>query len=374
MRLWTIAVTDLKTAVKDKMFFFWLLLFPLFFAFIFGMAFKGSSPSASKATLNILDQDKGVLSKALIDELKHQKYDVNLIEDKNEAEIRTLIIPPRFTKDIIKGEKVELILEKEAQSNVEAGQAVYAHVLRAVIKTMARLIRLAPENLEILENQFSEISLKELISIQVQQAGKLKIIPSGFNHSVPGTTVMFLLFTVLMYGGINLLEERRQGQLERIILTPATYTDLIGGKWINRIMIGMLQITLMFLAGRFLFGVYLGESLPALFLVSLFFCGSIAGMSILFGCLIQKEEVLIVLNILVANLMAALGGCWWPLELVPPGLRTASFIFPTGWTMDAFHKLISFGYGLPEILPHIGFLALFSLVFLFLAVKFFKLR
>lgn len=374
MRLWTIAITDLKTAVKDKMFFFWLLLFPLLFAFLFGMAFRGSSPEDSKADLSILDQDRGVLSKAIIDELKHQKYDVNLVEDKKEAEIRILVIPPGFTERITKGEKAELILEKEAQSSLEAGQAVYAHILRAVIKTMARLIQLAPENLQVVENQFSETSLKPLISVRIKQAGKLKTIPSGYNHSVPGSTVMFLLFTVLMYGGINLLEERRQGQLERIILTPATYTDLIGGKWINRIMIGMLQITLMFLAGRFLFGVYLGESIPALFLVSLFFCGSIAGMSILFGCLIQKEEILIVLNILVANLMAALGGCWWPLELVPPGLRTASFIFPTGWTMDAFHKIISFGYGLPEILPHIGFLALFSLVFLLLAVKFFKLR
>ncbi|MFO7980613.1 MAG: ABC transporter permease [Candidatus Aminicenantes bacterium] len=374
MRLWTIALTDMKIALKDKMFFMWVLVFPLLFAFLFGMAFKSPSPTASKADLSILDQDHGVLSKALIDELKHQRYDVNLVEDKNEAEIRTLIIPPEFSEKIIKGEKVELILEKEAESNMEAGQAVYAHILRGVIKTMARLIQLAPENLQVLENQFSETSLKELISVKVKQAGKLKTIPSGFNHSVPGITVMFLLFTVLMYGGINLLEERRQGQLERIILTPATYTDLIGGKWLNRVMIGMLQITLMFLAGRFLFGVYLGESIPALFLVSLFFCGSIAGLSILFGCLIQKEEILIVLNILVANLMAALGGCWWPLELVPKGLRTVSFIFPTGWTMDAYHKLISFGYGFQEILPHIGFLALFSLVFLFLAVKFFKLR
>jgi len=374
MRLWTIALTDFKIALRDKMFFLWLLLFPLVFAFLFGMAFKGSSPEEAKADLSILDQDQGVLSKALVDELKHQKYSLNLLDKKQETQIRTLIIPSGFSEKIIKGEKVELVLEKEAESSMEAGQAVYAHLLRAVIKTMARLIQLAPEDLQTAENLFKETSLEELISVKVEQAGRLKAIPSGFNHSVPGVTVMFLLFTVLMYGGINLLEERRQGQLERIILTPATHTDLIGGKWINRIIIGMLQITLMFLAGRFLFGVYLGESIPALFLVSLFFCGTIAGLSILLGCLIQKEEILILINILAANLMAALGGCWWPLELVPKGLRTASFIFPTGWTMDAYHKLISFGYGFQEILPHIGFLALFSLVFLFLAVKFFRLR
>ncbi len=373
MRFWTIALADLKISFKDKMFFIWLLFFPLLFAFIFGMAFQGSSGNG-KATINILDQDHSVLSEALIEELRHQKYDIHFLDKKEETGTRTLIIPPAFSEKIIKGEKVELVLEKEAGSNMEAGQAVYAHILKGVIRIMARLIHLSPENFQELENQFSGTSLKELISLKVEQAGRLKTIPSGFNHSVPAITVMFLLFTVLMYGGINLLEERRQGQLERIILTPATRTALISGKWIARVLIGMLQITLMFLAGRLLFGVYLGKSLASLFLVSLFFCGTIAGMSILFGCLIRKEEVLVVLNILVANLMAALGGCWWPLELVPKSLQITSFFFPTGWTMDAFHKLISFGYGFREVYPHICFLALFSLLFLFLAVKFFKLR
>ncbi len=374
MRLWTIALTDLKIALKDKMFFFWLLLFPLLFAFIFGMAFRGSSSGDYKASINILDQDHSVLSEALIEELKHQKYDIHFLEKKEETGTRTLIIPPALSEKIIEGEKVELVLEKEAGSNMEAGQAVYAHILKAVIKVMTRLIKLAPENLQELENKFSGTSLKELVSLKVEQAGTLKTIPSGFNHYVPGMTVMFLLFTVLMYGGINLLEERRRGQLERIILTQATYSVLISGKWIARVLMGMLQMVLMFLAGRLLFGVYLGKSLSALFLVSLFFCMTIAGMSMLFGCLIKKEEVLIVLNILIANLMAALGGCWWPLELVPKSLQITSLFFPTGWTMDAFHKLISFGYGFREILPHLGLLALFSLLFLFLAVKFFKLR
>ncbi|MBD3415246.1 MAG: ABC transporter permease subunit [Candidatus Aminicenantes bacterium] len=374
MRFWTIALTDLKIALKDKMFFMWLLLFPLLFSFVFGMAFQGSSPADIKATLNILDLDQSVLSKALIEELTHEKYDIAVVEKKEESEIRVLIIPEGFSEKVINGQKVELVLEKKAESSMEAGQAAYTHILKAVIKVITRLIDLAPENIHELRDHFSQTTVKKIIALKVEQAGRLKTIPSGFNHSIPGTTVMFLLFTVLMYGGINLLEERRQGQLERIITTPATFSAVISGKWITRVLIGMLQITLMFLAGRLLFGVYLGGSLPALLLVSLFFCGTIAGMSILFGCLIQKEEVLIVLNILAANLMAALGGCWWPLELVPKSMRIIGLIFPTGWTMNAYHKLISFGYGFWEVLPHIGILALFSLVFLFLAVKFFRLR
>jgi ABC-2 type transport system permease protein len=112
----------------------------------------------------------------------------------------------------------------------------------------------------------------------------------------------------------------------------------------------------------------------SILLVALFFCGTISGMSILFGSVIKKIEILIVFNILFANTMCALGGCWWPLELVPRGMRTLGFIFPTGWAMDAFHKLIFFGHGFSVILPHIGILCLFTVIFLVLAIKFFKFR
>jgi ABC-2 type transport system permease protein len=136
----------------------------------------------------------------------------------------------------------------------------------------------------------------------------------------------------------------------------------------------MIQTVLLFAVGKVLFKIYFGPSILSILLVALFFCGTIAGMSILFGSIIKKVEILIILNILVANTMAALGGCWWPLELVPRGIRNLGFIFPTGWAMDAFHKLIFFGDGISSVLPHIGVLFLLTLVFLILAIKFFKLR
>ena len=37
--------------------------------------------------------------------------------------------------------------------------------------------------------------------------------------------------------------------------------------------------------------------------------------------------------------MAALGGCWWPLEIGPDFMRTLAHCFPTGWAMDALHNL-----------------------------------
>lgn len=374
MTFWTIAWNDLKIDVKDRMFFFWLLFFPLLFTFVFGLAFPGSTSETRRIGLGVLDKDQSFLSRALIAELEGERYEISQIGKEEEKAARTLIIPENFAQNILSGKKVELILEQKEGSDQEASQAAYSNVFKAIIKVLAKIVSIAPADNEGMERKFGEVELKQLITLKTELAGELRSIPAGFNRMVPASAVMFLLFMVFMYGGISILVERREGVLERIYLSPAGYPSIIGGKWLSRLLLGMLQMTLLFLVGKLLFKTYWGNSLPALFLVALFFCGTISGMSILLGSLMRKEEVLIVFNILLANVMAALGGCWVPAELFPPALKIASYVFPTGWAMDAFNKLIFFGYDLRSVLPNIAVLFAFSMAFFVLAAKFFKLR
>jgi ABC-2 type transport system permease protein len=374
MTSWTIAANDLRVTFKDKMFLFWLLIFPLLFALIFGMAFQESIPQDQKVTLNVVDKDKSFLSQALTDELTGEKYETSLLKTEQDTRVRALIIPENFTKNILAGEKSELILQKEEGSNMEASQAAYSHILKAIIKILAKIVSVNPQSESDLEQRYEQHTFERVITLKTEMAGKLQTIPSGFNHSIPAITIMFILFTVFMYGGISIVEERNEGQLERTYLSPATFSSIIAGKWISRFLLGMLQFVILFAAGKILFKLYLGNSVLGLLLVALFLSGTAAGMSIFFGSIIRKMEILIIFNILVANTMAAFGGCWWPIEIVSPALRKASFIFPTGWAMDAFHKLIFFGQGLESVLPHILALLGFTLVFLLLALKFFKLR
>lgn len=374
MTSWTIAANDLKLTFKDKMFLFWLIVFPFLFALIFGLAFRESVPEDRKVTLNVVDKDKSFLSQALIEELADDKYAMNLLEDEKETQVRALIIPENFSKNILAGKTTELILQKEESSNLEASQAAYSHILKAIIKILAKIVTVNPQDESDLEQRYDQNTFERLIILKSELGGKLQAVPSGFNHSIPAITVMFILFTVFMYGGISIVEERNQGQLERTYLSPATFSSIITGKWISRLILGMIQFVILFTAGKLIFKIYLGNSLLALFLAAFFLSGTAAGMSIFFGSIIRKMEILIIFNILVANIMSAFGGCWWPIEIVSPALRKASFIFPTGWAMDSFHKLIFFGESLEAVIPHILALLGYTLVFLILAVKFFKLR
>ena len=78
------------------------------------------------------------------------------------------------------------------------------------------------------------------------------------------------------------------------------------------------------------------------------------------------------LGVLAANVLAALGGCWWPIEVTPAWMQNLQNFMPTGWTMDALHKLISFEAGAASAIPYVITLLVAALVVMSIAVNRFK--
>jgi ABC-type multidrug transport system permease subunit len=69
-----------------------------------------------------------------------------------------------------------------------------------------------------------------------------------------------------------------------------------------------------------------------------------------------------------------LGGCWWPIEITPQWMQKLQLFLPTGWAMDALHKLISFASGPSSVLPHVVGMSLVTLVLLGLSAKVFRFQ
>ena len=78
------------------------------------------------------------------------------------------------------------------------------------------------------------------------------------------------------------------------------------------------------------------------------------------------------LGVLAANELSALGDCWWPIEITPDWMQFVQKLIPTGWTMDALHKLISFQAGAASVLPNIAMLLVAAAMFGWLAVRNFR--
>jgi ABC-2 type transport system permease protein len=176
-------------------------------------------------------------------------------------------------------------------------------------------------------------------------------------QSVAGMTVMMLMFG-LMACSVTLLQERDQGTLRRLLVSGAPRHALLLGKFVFCVAIGMLQLVVLFAYGEWLFAV--GALRDPLTLLALSLTWAAAATA--FGMLIavwartaKQAEGLATLLILV---MAALGGCWFPLQIadLPWWAEVVTHATITHWAMTGFQALFwqQKGLGDPVVLRAIA--------------------
>jgi ABC-type multidrug transport system permease subunit len=192
------------------------------------------------------------------------------------------------------------------------------------------------------------------ISVEVQAAGTRQRIPTGFEQAIPGTMVMFTLLVLFTSGGVSLVIERNHGLLRRLASTPLPRGAIVLGKWMGRMILALIQIAFAMATGSLLFGMDWGPQLPMLLLLLFAYAGLAATLGILLGNFSRSEAQVLGLGISGTNVLAALGGCWWPIEITPRWAQQLSMALPTGWAMDAVHKLVSFGAAPTTVIPHMA--------------------
>ncbi|MEQ8672148.1 MAG: ABC transporter permease [Aggregatilineales bacterium] len=172
-------------------------------------------------------------------------------------------------------------------------------------------------------------------------------IPTGFDQSVPGMATMFVMFTVLS-GMQILLRERQTWTLQRLIMMPVTRADILGGKILSRFSIGIIQFVVIFAVGL-LVGMNFGDNMLALLLVVAVYTLAITALSFALAPLFKDEFQAGTAVTLIALPLAALGGAWWPLEIVPDFMKVIGRISPVSWAMDGFNQITFYNGGWGDI-------------------------
>lgn len=370
-RIWHIACNDIKIMVKDKIFFFWTLLFPLVFILIFGNLYKGDSGQA-QASLMVLNQDQGQWGSYFIEKLESPGISLKVVDKEPEEFNRILIIPGDFSKKIENKKAQQLVFKKKASANVNAAAQVETKIIQAIAKIITELV--LNRHLDTATFFEKKSEFRNIIEIKSQfPEDTLENMPSGFDHVIPGVLVQFILMMVLIYGGVVVMMDRQKGILSRVLFSSASIAELWGGKFLGRLFMGFIQAFLLIVTGILFFSLNLGNTFLSLLNV-LFFSIAIAALSIFIGSVLNKEDLIVGVSVLIANIFAALGGCWWPIEVVPRTFQTIGMFSPAYWAMDAFHQIIFFNKGLMDILINFIVLIGFTLVFTLLAIKFFRIK
>jgi len=361
-----LAANDVRLTLRDRAAAFWLLVLPVFLIWLFG-AVMGGGGEESRIALTVVDRDGGWLAAALAREMEGPRVALHVLRGAAPAATpRWIELPAGFTEHALAGVQQKIAIHESEGASPEDTRGAEVVVARAILRTLARAAEMKRGGGPLDAGTYEGLRARpSLVGLEVSTAGRGARVPRGVAQSLPGTLTFTVLMMTTIYGAVFLTIEKREGMIRRQLTLPVSRRTLVAGKVLGRVLIASLQMAILVAFGLLVFKLDFGRSAAGLIVLLASYAFAVAGIATFAGAVLANPEQASIGGMLASMVMAALGGCWWPAEVMPAWLRTAAHVFPTSWAMDGFHALISFGRGFGAVvgpsLVLIGFGAVFSL-------------
>ncbi|UOU99619.1 ABC transporter permease [Chryseobacterium daecheongense] len=362
----------------------------------------------SKIPIIFIDNDKSEVSKNIKKELENSKT-FQLLTNFNEKSAQNavfsgeyqmaIVIPENLTKDLNSNieAKVEKIvssfgLETDSAAAPKATSkakdihlyfdpATNAGFKNSVMNSVNKMV-FEIENKKIykafqdqlgttenLEENKNLISFKEI----TPKKGDAEILPNSVQHNVPAWT-LFAIFFIVVPLSINLVKEKSQGTSVRVRVSPTPYFIHILGKTFTYLIICIIQFLLMVAVGIYLFP-YM--DLPAfdvsgkmfqLLIVTLFAGLAAIGFGVLLGTIADTQEQSAPFGATSVVVLAAVGGIWVPVFLMPEFMQHIAKFSPMNWGLNAYYDIILRNSGIGNIAKELALLFLFYLAMVTISI------
>ena len=385
--VWYIATKDLLENRRDKLAALFTLVLPVIFTVVLGVVI-GQAESAG-LPLALADGDGSPAAQQLVARLEESSLlEVKIMTadevDKavhDEKAAAGLIIPEGFGAAVTTGKPVTLALVRAqtstgARSVVEAVQDAVSQLNAGMLaaQTAAEQVSLATgatvdEALVATARSLADAHLDHpAVVLEAMNAGSSsETIAGGFDQSSSGSMVNWVLFSLLGVAA-TMVWERRQGLLRRLSVAGVRAREIVAGKMMAMVMITFLQQLLLVLLGQLAFGVDYFSSPLALFVTMISLSLLASAFGLLISSVFRSEQAVIATTVISAQLLAAMGGAWFPLEITGSSFSTVAHFLPSAWVMDSLHGIILKDWGIGDVLYPMGIVWIWILVLFALGV------
>jgi len=203
----------------------------------------------------------------------------------------------------------------------------------------------------------------EIVDVMTSGAGRGSLV----SFYAAGIGVMFLLFSSVAGAGGALLDEVEAGTLERLLSTRVGMSTLLIGKWLFLSLMGVLQLTVMFVWGWLVFDLPLFSHLPGFVVMTLVTAGAAAALGLVLATLARTRAQLSGFSTILILTMSALGGSMFPRFLMSDTMQAFGLVTFNGWALDGYLKVFWREAPLWQLWPQVLVLLGLTLTFLMAA-------
>lgn len=346
---------------RDKPSVIMAIIAPVMMLLIFGFAV---STDVNNVRMAISDQSNSAESRELIQSYENSYYfevynmtdNPEMAEemiDKGEAKA-ALIIPPDFAKEIRRGQKSTVqILIDGSDPSIARTAAAYAAMISNSHNVKLNNVRYKNQPV-----QSAAIEARSLVLYNPT------LESSKFN--VPGIVGLILQNITIILTAFAMVRERERGTIEQLIMTPVTSLELVIGKLIPYVIIGMYDFVIVLILSYILFGVVIKGSVLLLTILGLVFLIGALSMGMLISTFAKTQLQAMQASILFLLPSVLLSGFMFPREAMPRFVYAISTLMPITHFLIILRGIILKGVGIEYLLSTTA--ALLAIIVIIIAV------
>ena len=354
---WTgIIVKEFIQLRRDRLTFGMVVGIPILQLILFGFAINADPKQLPTA---VLDADHSVFSRSVVRGLQNTGYFRIDHEATTREEADALIasgevqfvvtVPAQFGRSLVRGDKPVLLVEADATDPSATGNAIAA--LQVAVRTA-----LAHD----LQGPLAHLNpAPDPVEVRIHR----RYNPEGITayNIVPGLLGTILTMTMILMTGLAMTRERERGTFENLLSTPALPIEVMTGKIVPYILIGLVQVTLLLGAALTLFKVPLAGSVLLLYLAVLIFIAANLALGITFSSLASNQLQAMQMTFFFFLPSILLSGFMFPFRGMPVWAQWIGNLLPLTHFLRLVRGIMLKDTGLaqlwPDTWPILAFLA-----------------
>jgi len=348
---------------RDRLTFGMIVGIPIIQLMLFGFAINSDPRHLPTA---IVMADPGPFARAYVAAMRNSDYFriVGSVDERQADELLdrsqvqfVVTFPPGFHRDLVRGKTPVLLVEADATDPMAAGGAI-----------------------SVLNGLGTEVFAPDLPGLERPAAPPIELRvhrrynPEGLTsyNVVPGLLGVILTMTMVLMTGLAMTRERERGTFENLLATPATPVEVMTGKIVPYILIGLIQVTLILLAARWVFNVPMHGSLILLYgVVLLFICANLT-LGITFSSIARNQLQAMQMTFFFFLPSMLLSGFMFPFRGMPEWAQVVGNVLPLTHFLVLVRGIMLKGNGVGMLWDQVWPILLFMGVVLGLGLKTFR--